>query len=296
MAPMKTTSRAAVVAALVAVQIFFGFHYVAAKYIMTAIPPLPWATMRAVSAAVLILGCVLLSGHRFRWSLGDVAKIALCSVFGVVINQICFVEGLQRTDTSHSSIINSTIPVATLWIAILARRERVTSRKMAGIGLSLAGVVYLIAHSGTVLPRRFVEGDVLTVINALSYSIFLVISKPVLARHGSLSNTALLLMSGAVGIALIGGPQLARIDVTAVPVGIWGAAVLVVVFPTVGAYLLSFWALKRVESSTVALFIYMQPIIASLLALVLLGEPVGPEILLSGALIFAGLAVALRPR
>ncbi len=277
-----------------AVQIFFGFHYVAAKYIMTAIPPLPWATLRAVSAALIILGCVLLSRHRLRWSWSALAPLALCSVFGVVINQICFVEGLQRTDTSHSSIINTSIPVATLLIAILARRERATTRKVAGIALSLAGVAYLIGHSGTLLPRRFVEGDLLTVVNALSYSIFLVISKPVLARNGTLSNTALLLTCGAVGIASIGGPQLARLDFAAVPVEVWGVAVLVVVFPTVGAYLLNFWALKRVESSTVALFIYLQPILASLLGVMLLGEPLGPEVLLSGALIFVGLAVALR--
>ena len=70
----------------------------------------------------------------------------------------------------------------------------------------------------------------------------------------------------------------------------------VVIFATVLAYLLNFWALKRVESSTVAMFIYMQPIIASIMGVTFLGESLGPETLVSGALIFTGLAVAMSQR
>ena len=289
------SSRGSVAAALVTVQIFFAFHYAAAKYILTYIPPLPWATIRAVAAAALIALIFVLAGHRVMRPWKDAAFIAFCSIFGVVINQICFVEGLSRTDTTHSSIINTTIPVATLLFAILARRERATKRKLIGIGLALGGVFYLIAHSGALLPQRFFMGDLFNVVNALSYSFFLVISKPVLARHTSLSNTTILLTSGAAGIALVGGAPLARLDIAAIPAAVWWMAAAVVAFATVGAYLLNFWALKRTESSTVAMFIYMQPIIASIVGVTFLGETLGPETLVAGALIFAGLGVAMSP-
>lgn len=289
-------SRARVAAALVTVQIFFAFHYAAAKYILGFIPPLPWATIRAVAAAILIVAIVLVARHRIKRPWKDIGFMAFCSIFGVVINQVCFVEGLSRTDTTHSAIINTTIPVATLLIAILAGRERATGRKLLGIGLALTGMFYLIAHSGALLPQRFFMGDLLNVGNALSYSFFLVISKPVLAKHGSLSNTAILLVSGALGIALIGGAPLARLDVSAIPQSVWWLGGAVVIFATVLAYLLNFWALKRVESSTVAMFIYMQPIIASIVGVTFLGESLGPETLVSGALIFTGLAVAMSQR
>lgn len=296
MSPSSTGSRASVAAALVTVQVFFAFHYAAAKWILTYIPPLPWATIRAVGAAALIVLCVLATRHRIKRPWKEVFFMAFCSIFGVVINQICFVEGLSRTDTTHSSIINTSIPVATLLMAIIAGRERPTTRKLLGIGLALTGVIYLIGHSGAVLPQRFLTGDLLNVVNAMSYSFFLVLSKPVLARHGSLSNTAILLVSGAVGISLIGGAPLSRLDFAPIPAGVWWMAAAVVVFATVAAYLLNFWALKRTESSTVAMFIYMQPIIASIVGVTFLGETLGPETLVAGALIFTGLGVAVSRR
>ncbi len=287
--------RASVITALVAVQIFFGLHYIAAKYIMTVIPPLAWATIRIVCASVLLMTFVLLTRpRRLPRSRRDLASIALFAVFGVMINQVCFVEGLSRTATSHSAIINCGIPVATLLFAILLGRERATRARLTGIILSLSGALYLIVHSGALLGGSFVAGDLLTMVNATSYSFFLVISKPILARHSSLAVTAELLLFGAIGISIFGMPQVAAIDPSAVPVSIWWAGAFVVIFATVGAYILSTWALKRVDSSMVALFIYLQPVVASVLSVVLLKETLGSETFISAALIFAGVAVALR--
>jgi len=289
------TPRALVVAALVAVQVFFGLHYIAAKFIMTAIPPRSWAVLRIVPAAALLMVIVLIARpRRLPRQPRDLAAIALFSIFGVVINQVCFVEGLSRTPTSHSAIINTSIPVATLLIAILFGRERATRRKLAGIGLSLGGVLYLIGHGGAMVGGEIVAGDLLNLVNALSYSFFLVISKPILSRHSSLAVTAELLAFGAIGITALGLPQLATLDLSLVPVSVWWVAILVILFATVAAYILNTWALKRVESSMVALFIYLQPVIASVLGVLALGEPLGVETLVSAALIFTGLGLALR--
>lgn len=293
----RPASRGAVVAALVAVQIIFGLHYNAARYIMTAIPPLAWATLRIVSASALLMGFVLLTRRgRLPRAPRDLASIALFSVFGVVINQVCFVEGLYRTATSHASVINTSIPVATLLIAILMGRERATARKLTGIALSLSGVLFLILRGGATLGGGVMTGDLLNLTNALSYSFFLVISRPILARHSSLAVTAELLMFGAVGISILGIPQLRAVELSAVPGSVWWAAVFVVLFATVAAYILNTWALKRVESSIVALFIYLQPLIASAVAVTVQGEPLGAEPLISAALIFGGVTVALTSR
>jgi drug/metabolite transporter (DMT)-like permease len=184
--------------------------------------------------------------------------------------------------------------VATLLIAILMRRERATPRKLAGIGLSVCGVLYLIVHSGANLGGGVMLGDLLTLANGMSYSFFLVISKPILSRHSSLAVTAELLAFGAVGITILGAPQLASLDPAAVPARVWWVAGFVVVFCTVAAYILNAWALKRVESSLVALFIYLQPLIASTVAVLFQGERLGTETLIAAALIFGGVGIALR--
>src|SRR5262245_46668877 len=151
---------------------------------MDYIPPRAWATMRIVPAAALLMGYVLATRPRLiPRGRRDLATIALCSLFGVVINQICFVEGLARTSTAHSALINTSIPVATLLIAILMKREGITGRKLAGIALSLGGVLWLVLHGGARLGGAWMTGDLLTMINAISYSFFLVISRPLLQRH-----------------------------------------------------------------------------------------------------------------
>ncbi|HEY3176619.1 MAG TPA: DMT family transporter [Candidatus Polarisedimenticolia bacterium] len=293
--PAVRSSRPAVVAALITVQILFGLHYTAAKYIVGYIPPRAWAMIRIVpAAALLMLFVVATRRERLPRDPRDLAAIAFFSIFGVVINQICFVEGLARTATSHSAIINTSIPVATLLIAILMGRERATGSKIAGISLSLAGVLYLIAQGGARLGGEIAFGDLLNLTNAISYSFFLVISKPILSRHSSLAVTACLLSFGAVGISAVGASQLSEVNLAAVPASVWWTGLLVVLFPTVAAYLLNTWALKRVESSIVALFIYLQPLIAAAMGVLVLGESLGPETFISSAFIFTGVALALR--
>jgi drug/metabolite transporter (DMT)-like permease len=211
----------------------------------------------------------------------------------VVINQVLFVEGLYRTHTAHSAIINTGIPVATLLFALLAGTEQANGRKLTGIGLALGGVLYLLLHTGATMPGQFVTGDILTLLNGLSYSLFLVMSKPILSRYSSLGVTAWLLTFGAIMITALGLPQLITRDLSAVPAPIWWTGAFVVIFPTVLAYLLNSWALARVESSLVALFIYLQPLIAATLGIFWLGEPLGAETIIAAVFIFAGVGVAV---
>ena len=101
MRPGGGTPRALVIAALLAVQVFFGVHYVGAKIILGYVPPLAWATMRIVAAALILLPATALMGKPWPRLVPDHARLALYALFGVVINQVCFVEGLARTVASH---------------------------------------------------------------------------------------------------------------------------------------------------------------------------------------------------
>jgi len=294
--PEDGTSRGLVASALVAVQIFFGFHYIGAKIILAYLPPLAWATIRILGAVAIIVPVVLLSGKRWPRSLADHGRLALYALFGVAINQTCFVEGLSRTVPSHSSLINTMIPVATLAIALAMKRERATAPKLWGIALALGGVGYLMVHSGTSFEGTILTGDVLTLINAVSFSFFLVISKPILARYSSAVVTAMLLVYGSVIITTAGLWDLVHADFSAVPAKAWWCGLAVILFPTVAAYGLNAWALKRVDSSLVALFIYVQPVIGSGLSVLLLGEKLTPGYFVAAAFVFAGVFVALIVR
>jgi len=282
-----------VVAALVVAQVLFGLHYLAAKILLQQIPPRTWAVFRVAAAAAVLFAAARVLRSEFPRTRRDVGRLALFSVFGVVINQVCFVEGLSRTTPIHSALINTTIPVGTLLFAVAARRETLTGAKVLSISICLAGVLLVIRPEGVHLFGTTVVGDLLTLVNATSYALFLVLSKRLLSRTDPLAATAVLMGFGSLGILALGAPQLAVFRPTEVSAQTWALAAFIIVGPTAGAYLLHYWALARVDSSLVALFIYLQPVIALALSALVLGEVPGTRELGGGALIFLGVYLAL---
>jgi len=292
--PEPTQRQRAVVAALVGVQVSFGLHYLASKVLLVEIPPRAWALLRVAGAALVMLVATRLLGARLPTRPRDLATLAGLAVFGVGINQLCFIEGLSRTTPTHSSLINTSIPVLTLLLAALLGRETLRTARMLAMALAFSGVVLILRpwDAGTVGDVR--AGDLLTLVNATSYSFFLVLSRPVLRRMDSIGATTILLLCGTLFISFFGLPQLMRLELSEISMRSWLLGAFVVLFPTAGAYLASYWALQRVESSTVASFIFLQPLIASSLSALLLGERPGLEILSGGVLIFAGVYGVLR--
>jgi drug/metabolite transporter (DMT)-like permease len=286
------TPRLLVYGALVLVQVFFGVHYLAAKVVLREIPPAVWALIRVSAAAALLLATVRLTGRRLPRSPAVLARLALYALFGVVINQLCFVEGLSRTTPGHSSILMAAIPVGTLLFAVMLRAERFTLRKTASFAVAVVGVLLVLRPTG--LAEVSLTGDLLIVTNALSYSLFLVISKRLLERVDALAATAVLLAWGAVGMLLPAAFSFDEFDAASVSPLAWVLGAFIVVFPTALAYLLNFWALARVESSLVAFFIYLQPLIATTLSVAFFGERLGVGMLAGATLIFVAVWLALR--
>ena len=95
--------RPKVALALASVQIIFGIHYFVAKLILQMVPARAWAAMRIACAAVLLMSYHLATRQR-RPARRDLARLALYALFGVVLNQWFFVEGLARTTPSHSAV------------------------------------------------------------------------------------------------------------------------------------------------------------------------------------------------
>jgi drug/metabolite transporter (DMT)-like permease len=282
-----------VYAALLAVQCMFAGHYLAAKVLLVQVPPPAWAGIRLVVAALIFAGVHFAQGgRRIAWR--DHARLAVLAFFGVVVNQICFIEGLSRTTPAHSSLICTTIPVATLLFAALLGRERLRGASGVGIALALAGVLVLLRVDRLEIRAEWFVGDVLTLINASSFAFFLVISRDTIRRLGAVTATAGLLGWGALGALVYGAA-----DALALPREVWtpqvlALAVYIVLFPTVLAYFLNYWALARVESSQVALFIYLQPILAGGLSVAFLGEVVTGRLVASSVLVFGGVLFAAR--
>ncbi|NNE43443.1 MAG: DMT family transporter, partial [Gemmatimonadetes bacterium] len=261
--------------------------------LLGAIAPGAWAYFRLTAAAAILLTVwVLRRGAGV--APGDLARLAGFAFFGVVLNQICFIEGLSRTTPAHSALINTTIPVLTILFAVVLGKERLRRATAMGILLAMAGVLVLLQLDDLEWRAEWFAGDLLTQLNAASFSFFLVISKDTIRRVGSFPSTVAILCFGSLGVALYGGRDAAAFDPAVFTPGLWAIAAYIVLFPTVFAYFLNYWALARVESSQVALFVYLQPILAATLSVMFLGEEITGRLLVSSGLVFLGVLFATR--
>jgi drug/metabolite transporter (DMT)-like permease len=287
-------SPALVLLALFAVQVLFGTHYVASKIVLQDLPPLSWAAIRVTASALLLVGLAVVRRESLPLHRGTLWRFAGFAVLGVVINQICFVEGLSRTTPIHSSLINCSIPVLTLLLAVLAGRERPTLRRSAGFLLALGGVLVLLRVWSFEPASLLVRGDLITLVNSLSFSAFLVVSKPLLERTPALAATCLLFVLGALMVDAVALPELLRTDLSQVPASSWLLAAYIVAFPTVAAYFLNYWALRRSPSSLVAFFIYLQPLVAATFSAAFLGEAITLQLGVAFVLVAGGIALVAR--
>jgi drug/metabolite transporter (DMT)-like permease len=284
--------------ALLAVQVIFGTWPVLGKIALRAVPSTGLVAIRVGGAAVSFLLLMGLRGRLVVPARRDLARLALYSLLGVVFNQFLYVKGLSLSTAVNAALINATIPVFTLLVGALLGRERLTARVTLGTLVAAAGVVYLIDPLRASLGGDTMKGNLLLVANTFCYGAYLAVSQDVFKRYGALTAMTWLFAMGALAAVPFGGYHLAQTDFSNVGLLVWLVLVYTVLAQTVGAYYLNAWALERVPPSTVAVYIYLQPLFAFVVAPLLLGagEMPGLRHAVATLLIFVGVAAVTLGR
>ena len=281
--------------ALIAVQILFGAWPILGKVILRSISVTSLVTCRLVGAAIAfaILQRQLKPLLKMRRS--DFALLVLCAICGVVGNQLLYVKALSLTTVINAALLTTTIPVITLFISIVFGYDNWSLKRVLGIVLAGVGVVYLINPARAQLTAETTLGNLLLLSNALLYAFYIVISKRLLERYGALNVITWIFLVSAVLIAPLGFYSFGNEKVAAISWTVWALIGVVILLPTVGAYYLNAWALTQVSPGTVAIYIYLQPLIAFGFAPLLLGERWSSRTAVATLLIFAGVALVSSP-
>ncbi|HEX8119501.1 MAG TPA: DMT family transporter, partial [Pyrinomonadaceae bacterium] len=284
--------------ALLAVQVIFGTWPVVGKIALRAVPSTGLVAIRVGGAAFSFLLLMGLRGRLVRPARRDLARLALYSLLGVVLNQFLYLKGLSLSTAVNAALLNATIPVFTLLVGALLGKDKLTVRVTLGTLVAAAGVVYLIDPLRADFGGEAMRGNLALVANTFCYGAYLAVSQDVFRRYGALTAMTWLFAIGALAAVPFGGYNLARVDFAALGLVIWLALLYTVLVQTVGAYYLNAWALERVSPSTVAVYIYLQPLFAFVVAPLVLGAGEGPGLrhAVATLLIFAGVAVVTLKR
>jgi len=277
--------------ALFTVAVLFTANYIISKLGMRELAPLSFAWLRVAGAALLMM---VIARHEPRLSREDSWRVAGFAVLGVTINATLFLVGLSMTTVQVAAILITTIPVFVLATAIALGRERPTATRIGGIILACAGALLVVGGESLSGTARSVLGAVLIVINCLSFSVYLVVSKPAMARLSAKAVVARMFAVGSLLIFPVAAVPLARENWASISLGAWMALLTVILGPTVAAYLLNAWALRHADSSVVAAYTYVQPVLATILGAIIFGEEIRPIVVVAALMIFAGVALAGR--
>ena len=277
-------------AALFTVALLFSLNYIISKLGMNSFAPLSFAWLRCAGAAVLLW--FLARGQQIPRQ--DTRRLVLFSILGVVINQTLFLTGLAFTTVQVAAVLVTSTPVFTLALAILIGQERATASRIGGIGLACAGALLVVGGEGWHGTTRSVIGTVLILVNCLSYAAYLVLSKPYMSGASARAVVARMFVVGTVLMLPVSAYSLGTEQWSAIPPSAWLALVVVILGPTVAAYLLQAWALRHADSSLVAAQTYIQPVLASLLAWLVFSERIRAVVAVAAAMIFGGVWLAGR--
>jgi drug/metabolite transporter (DMT)-like permease len=281
--------------ALIAVQILFGAWPILGKIILRSISVTSLVTCRLVGAAIAFSLLQRQLKPLLKMRRADFALLVLCAICGVVGNQMLYVKALSLTTVINAALLTTTIPVMTLFISILFGSDKWSFKRVAGIALAAAGVVYLINPARAQLTADTTLGNLLLLTNALLYAFYIVISKRLLERYGALNVITWIFLVSAVIMAPFGLYSFSGEHLGAISWTVWLLIGVVILLPTVGAYYLNAWALTHVSPGTVATYIYLQPLIAFGFAPWFLGERWSSRTSIATLLIFAGVALVTSP-
>ncbi len=251
-----------------------------------------------VSGAMVLFWFISLFYKAEKVDRKDWWRFIACAIFGMVLNMNTFFKGLELSTPINSSVIITLSPVFLLVLSAFVLKERITLLKGLGVFLGLVGALVLILFGvkSQANAPNIPLGNLLFLVNALSYACYLVFVKKLVGKYKPITLLKYLFLIAFIINIPIGGSQLSEVVWSGLDFSsIWKIA-FVVIATTVLTYLFNIYALKQLSPSTIGVFIYLQPLVAAIYAMVTGADQLTTLRIIAATLIFAGVYLATRKK
>jgi len=283
--------------ALLGANVIYGLNYVIAKGIMPDYMMPRAIIFLRVLVTFAVFGILHFIIPSEKVERRDLFKIAVCAIFGVVLNQILFFEGLNLSTPINASIIITVIPVLILIFSHFILKERITSIKVAGIILGATGALLIITSGGsTDFNPSNLLGNFYIFINACSWALYIVLIKPIMQKYNSITVMKWVFFFGFLFVIPFTVNSFSSTVFHSIPFNIWLSISYVVLAATIIAYFLNNYSLKSVSPSVNGIYIYLQPLIASVVSIAFGKDELTVIKSLAAILIMSGVFFVTRKR
>ncbi len=266
---MALSPRAGAHVSLLLANIIYGANYTIARIPMNGyIGSSGFILLRVVGAALLFFFTGLLTDKN-KITLADHLRLAVCACFGVAFNQLLFFKGLSITGPINAAIMMLCSPLVVAGISFLNGTEKIKTHMLLGMALGMIGALFLLTRGFSILPfsSASAAGDALIFLNAAAWGIYLILVKPMIKKYATATVMQWVFFYGTIAVFPFGFGEVMQIDWIKMPTDVIWAVLYVVVGTTYIAYFLNNHALGLLSPTLVTVYIYLQPVLASLFAI-----------------------------
>lgn len=275
--------------ALFIVTLLYAFNFVIAKFVTPAyVLPFGIVILRVWGCTFLFWMLQLFIKREKIRSRKDYLQLFYCAIFGVCANQLLFFKGISLATPINVSIMMTLSPLIVLVVAAIVLGEVLTSRKVLGVLLGATGAFLLIGGFQVTFESESSLGELFILLNATSYAIYLVLVKPLMQKYSSLTVVTWIFTFGCLMVLPAGLGQLMIVDWSSQPAFVYWILTYIVLGATFTVYLLNAWGLRYVNASVVGFYIYLQPVLTSMIAVSMGQDELTWEKVLFSSLIFMG--------
>jgi drug/metabolite transporter (DMT)-like permease len=279
------------------VSIIYGLTFTIAKDVMPEfIQPYGFILLR-VGGSVVLFWMVSFLGPKEKIALADFPRIAAAALFGVALNMLTFFKGLSFTSPISASVIMVTTPIIVLVLSAIIMKERMQKRKVFGIILGLVGTAFLILYGKSIGSATNASlGNFLVFVNAVSYGFYLIIVKKLMDKYNAFTFVKWIYLFGFIMVLPFSWNEFQAINWQSLPVGMYWKIGFVVLFSTFFTYLLNLLSMRELKPTTVAVFIYLQPLFATVFAISLGKDSLSLVKIIAAILIFVGVYLVTQKK
>ena len=281
--------------ALLGTNVFFAINYTAVKFLInnSLVKSFGLNLIRVGITTGLLWIIFLIRPGDTAIRKKDVGRFALCALTGIAINQLLFIKGLSLTYSIHASLLMLTTPILITFIAAWLLKERLDIYKISGLILGIAGSAILVAAGeNTANPRAVLRGDIFIIINAISYTIYFVLVKPLMKLYNPVTVIRMIFTFGLFMILPFCWNEFTEIPWQHYHATEYVVLGLIVFGGTFLAYLFNVYGIKILDASVAGTYIYSQPFFAGGIAMIFLGEKLSLYKIIAAIFIFTGVYLA----
>lgn len=244
--------------------------------------------LRILTAFALFSGCSLfISDRAIEWRT-DFVRFAVCAFFGTAANMFMFFKGLSMTKPINGAVLMLVTPLFVALIEHVIQKKKPSPGMTAGIFIGALGAWLLMWGKGARFTSETLEGDIWVSVNALFYAIYLVLAKKLANKYHAITVNKVMFGMGLIYIAPLGAIPLWNTDLTAIPSDIWLKIGYILFFTSFLVYLLNMYGIKHASGSLVGIYIYLQPLLATVIAVLLGRDEITAEKVMYALMIITG--------